>query len=170
MECDQGYCIEKATRLLYSFDVIMRALKRPDDEFTETKEIIQSAVHNALINQTKVLSHIAQVNWDPKDADTLIEKGHDGLEELLVKYGWLAAENTRIARERKIVTETSAELLALSRSNRAPARTLMYDALRKVPNEIKLFEPLREILEEVTQGRLQWNAVHSWCESHLVPA
>jgi hypothetical protein len=163
MNYDKGYCLEKGKNVLNDLRFILADLERDELSPKDLKAAIRSSISSALWNLTKVMSCVSETGWDSEDREKVMGGGEEGVEDLLVRYGWLTKEQTKKYR----IGVAAKRLYHLSKGERSPSRTLMHEALRSIPDGTPPFEPLRDMLENVTQGVGKWSELQKWCELHL---
>ena len=150
MEYDGTYCKEKGTNVLWSLLQLAQAAETTKS-LGELQGDTTRLIGEALWNLTKVLSCVSEVDWFTTDRDLVLEHGEEGLEELLVRYGWMSEKST--TRYKRM--DRAMRVLDLSQRPRAEARTLCHDILREHPGH-PCFNELADVLENVTQGVAPW--------------
>jgi hypothetical protein len=121
---------------------------------------VRSNLYAAAYDATKLLSFSCGSYWNTSDPDLIVEKGRNGLEELLVKYGVLK-ETTEDERHRKSNEILIDILIALNSDTASTARTSIHELLAKIPSSDHEWEPIKDLTESLTMGEMTWTAYKS---------
>ena len=163
-----SWLVEKSLSVLTNVVELHEGFCRREDLPEDFAESFRSSLYPILYNSTKILSFATDKGWSAKDPDLIWEKGRDGLEEVLAKYGRLAWDNTATGK-RRILTQRFAgdlkELRQLLDGKRYLSRTLIHELLMKQRrNGIQdpILDEISRLIESVTLGELSWDDfVHS---------
>ena len=90
-----GHCLEKGKNVLYVLKEIAVATEDASLAPDELRAKIRGLAHLAGHDMTKVMSDVSDTKHDTDEGDKIFTPGEDGIEELLVKYGWLNREPLR---------------------------------------------------------------------------
>lgn len=114
------------------------------------EEKVKRTIDFSLYDLTKIYSFAIGGKWNIEDKDIVLQKG---LEKLQVKYG--LKEETSIHHDVMEFVETAYKFI---QGERAPNRTLLYDALYPFLGKDELFDELDKELELVRDGQKTWDA------------
>lgn len=99
VQVSRSYLLEKGCTALSELGAMYEALERTDLSEGQLRDELRSHLSVALYDFTKILSEISGTTWDSEDREK-VASGVDGVEELLVRYGYLKPESTRAWRVR----------------------------------------------------------------------
>jgi hypothetical protein len=141
------WCVEKAGR-------VVAYLAELADSLEAEKQ--RGPLSAALYDATKILAFASGGEWLPNDSERILSRGHQGYEEVLVRYGLKEATSEELREKAaKRFIERFLELLDSSQpSNRTRCHELMLSGPRHYPQ----FNALADLLEQVTMGQLRWEA------------
>ena len=125
---------------------------------------MESLMSGALWDATKVLALAEDADWVPSDPNLIMEKGRDGLDGVLTKYGleletdrWRELQGYRTkARHVLDSLSTLEELIRLPRGEARPQICAELIKVRGIGLKHPIIEELDELTERVTQGALDW--------------
>lgn len=154
------WLVEKSQSVLENVVKLCEDFRRREDLPEEFAKAFPSYLVPILYNSTKILSFATDKEWSIKDPDLIWEKGRDGLEEVLVKYGLLDEDKTvegkRKIRARNVASDLE-ELKHLLRGTKYPSRTLIHELLRKIDIQDPLLDEISGLTESLTMGELSWD-------------
>ena len=157
------WCNEKAEFSLVSIVRAIDKIRETKELEEETKESILSELSTAVFNISKLLSFSCGAHWDTSDPDIIFIEGYTGLEKVMVKYGML--EETTEDRKPKEIKRSLPDFQALLvnlqtllEGPRNPNRTLLHEFLVKIEFKHPLLDEIKESLEQVTMGEIEWSS------------
>lgn len=121
-----------------------------ENQSENIEDKVRKTIEYSLYDLTKIYSFALGGEWDTDDKDFVLEKG---LEKLQVKYGLL--KETSLHHEVMNFVETASILI---KGERAPNRTLFYDALLPMLGKDELFDELDKELELVRDNQKSWES------------
>jgi hypothetical protein len=132
----------------------------------DTQDKVRSNLYSAAYDVTKLLSFSCGSPWHTSDPDLIVEKGSNGLEELLVKYGALKETkgDERHRKQNEILIDI---LIALDSDTASTARTSIHELLAKVPPTDDEWEPIKDLTESLTMGEITWTTYQSTAKALL---
>lgn len=143
-----SWCSEKSETVLRAISETLRiAMQEPRSDRME--DIIE-ALRPAIFNATKLLSFSTGAQWSIEDVAAVRDRGLDGLESVLGKYGVLV----QTSRQRLI--QRDKEIVDLLVGDPHPSRTLLHEMIASMGRRDPKIEHLSERLEQVTMGKLSW--------------
>lgn len=125
-------------------------------------------LYSALWDSTKILAYFSGGKWSTSDAQTVMDNGIDGYEQILVRYGILEKtkrekaleeEHGKAATVAKKIANLHSGIIEYSRGLKSPNRTLLHELFRKnrCQNTPKEFLEIEDALEDVTMGKMEWS-------------
>lgn len=157
------WLVEKSQSVLKNAVESYEDFRRREDLPEDFAEAFRSSLYPILYNSTKILSFATGKEWSTKEPDLIWEKGRDGLDEVLVKYGCLA-EGETVEGKKRIQAQNFAsdlkELKQLLSKPRCPSRTLIQELLmkqRKIGIQDPILDEISGLIESVTMGELSWD-------------
>ncbi len=157
---NNGYLLEKAVYALRPLADIAQSLKEGTHSEEELKDFVEYQLHYAIFNLTKIASSVTETQWTTNDAATIFADPIDGLETLLVKYGWLKS-TSRQQESEKLNNFLLRSVQLLNDPNRAPARTLLHELIDTVELKYPEINRMSAGLERVHMGELSWDDFRS---------
>jgi hypothetical protein len=150
---------EKSGNVVKYLSYLTEIIKKNEDKISkEICEDIYFYLSPALIDATKVYGFICDSKEQSgNEGELIFDKGNDGLEEVLVKFGQL----DKTSRMKKIedLSEFVLKLEQLIKGDKSN-RTLVHEALAKYQNRTNKvkseIEKLENSIEKVTMGESSW--------------
>lgn len=161
-----GWCAEKSGHVVHALAHLVDTVRASRALSSSERETVEFEIYDALWNATKLLSFSSGGVWSTGDSDLVMERGTQGYEELLVRYGVITeTTEARHARESQETTERHRqERLALVSAMREclelprhEGRQRMHDLLTRCPGRTRAYEHLADLTERVTMGELEWD-------------
>lgn len=150
-----AWCREKShhivMELAYLVDYLKDSEQIPDANRDETLSQISGVMYDA----TKLLSLMYGVQWSGAESDRIMGEGFAGYEHVAIQYGII--HGTSRTRRSKNVSEFIARFSEYLDGPRAPNRTYLHEVLLNYDIRSPLVEQLELLLEQVTNGELDWD-------------
>jgi len=165
-----GYYQEKATNSLRNLVYVIESLNReknnlPSQLFSELQGGIIVAMHNLTNVVAGLAGSLDKHDWH--DHELIIEKGQQGLEEVLFKYGCIT-EPEHIRRERNR-TGFIQRIIDLSELEAREARTAIYDEVAAFGLYDSLSKNVIDLIEPVTNEVKSWGQFQQEIKQLLQP-
>jgi len=146
------WCVEKSSSLVRELAELADIFRTLDIADKELQERMQTLLHGALYQATKLLSFSCGSMYTPDDGTRVFKQGVEGFNAICTEYCVDTSTLYNIIRSREFISKCD---LLLS-GNRAPNRTYLHDLFAApVPKSPEL-EEIREQLERVSMGELDW--------------
>lgn len=157
-----AWCIEKSSGVLKDIVESLEYFEKVKDDLPNSiKEDLYYRLSSPINNITKVVAFSCGAEWSTDDPDLILKGGYDGYELVAYKYGLIKATKEQIKQKEEEVKIGYfqfflLELEKLISGGQANNRTLIHVLLDKTRSKDPYVEEVRELIEEVTMGRLDW--------------
>lgn len=153
-----AWCLEKSERVLKSSTDLLEMINNGTVLFKDqdSKEYFNMAYLEILQNIVNLYGFFCGALLDKDYSDLILEKGIDGLEEVMVEFGQLK-ETTKQTKARRL--KDLIDNLKFYLNEEKFNRTLIHEVLRKYRNDSKLvvkeIRTIEENIEKVSMGEMR---------------